>query len=155
MKVKSIMTNDVLHVKPDCPLRECYKVMKNFHIHHLVVVEKERIKGIISLGDILYCSQLGKDGSLIVPETPVSEAMTRDVVTCNCTDKVATIADVMLNRNISAVPVVGRRKLIGIVTSTDLLCLLTSRNSIAMKNSSDILGVSRSSFLIRGWGNVS
>ena len=51
--VKDVMTAPVACCKSDTPLTQCRSVMKSKRIRHLPVVEKGKLLGMISIGDIL------------------------------------------------------------------------------------------------------
>lgn len=53
VKVKEIMTEDVLGVKPTHTARECLSLMTENHIRHLPVMEEGAMIGIISIGDVV------------------------------------------------------------------------------------------------------
>lgn len=51
--VKDIMTRGVYYVSPDTSTQECMAMMTKNRIRHLPVIHKEKLSGIISIGDIL------------------------------------------------------------------------------------------------------
>jgi CBS domain-containing protein len=51
--VKDIMTQGVYYVAPDTSTQECMAVMTKNRIRHLPVIHKEKLVGIISIGDIV------------------------------------------------------------------------------------------------------
>ncbi len=51
--VKDVMTAPVACCKSDTPLSQCRSVMKSKRIRHLPVVEKGKLLGMVSIGDIL------------------------------------------------------------------------------------------------------
>ena len=51
--VKDIMTSDVLYTHPDQTLEDCMAIMSEKHVRHLPVFEKEKLVGIISIGDVV------------------------------------------------------------------------------------------------------
>jgi CBS domain-containing protein len=51
--VKDIMTRNVYYVAPDTSAQECMAVMTKNRIRHLPVIDKEKLVGIISIGDIV------------------------------------------------------------------------------------------------------
>lgn len=56
--------------------------------------------------------------------TPVSELMTKELITVNPEDKLMAVKKIFDNHNIHHVPVVRFRKIVGIVSKTDLLYFL-------------------------------
>jgi len=51
--VKDIMTRGVYYVAPDTSAQECMAMMTKNRIRHLPVIDKEKLAGIISIGDIV------------------------------------------------------------------------------------------------------
>jgi CBS domain-containing protein len=50
--VREIMTPDVIHTSPDKKLQKCLSLMTKNRIHHLPVLEKERLVGLLTMEDI-------------------------------------------------------------------------------------------------------
>ena len=66
-----------------------------------------------------------ENGTVTVPDTPVSEAATPWPHVCEPDTDVCDLVRLMTEKKIDAVPVVdGANQLVGLVTSTDLLLLL-------------------------------
>jgi len=51
--VKDIMTTDVETVTPDATIDQCMARMTEKHIRHLPVMEKGKVVGVISIGDVV------------------------------------------------------------------------------------------------------
>jgi CBS domain-containing protein len=81
--------------------------------HHLVVKQGRDIVGIVSSRDLAQ----GRDRL-------VAELMTRDVVTADPETTVHKAANLLRGRYIGCLPIVDHGKLVGIVTTSDLLELL-------------------------------
>jgi len=52
-KVGDIMTSDLPHVKPDDTIEHCMELMTNDKIRYLPVFENNKLKGIISITDVV------------------------------------------------------------------------------------------------------
>jgi len=52
-KVGDVMTRNVLYVRPDQTVEECMALMTDKGIRHLPVVERDRMIGIVSIGDLV------------------------------------------------------------------------------------------------------
>lgn len=88
-------------------------VMRREDIHHLVVLEDEKLVGIISDRDLHPIHPL-HDGT-------VADAMTAPVVTVDRDTKLAEAVDVMQERECSSVIIVGDEGMEGIFTTSDAL----------------------------------
>ena len=119
MRVFEVMTEGVQTVPPTMPAAEAWELMRRKRIHHLVVVRNADVVGILSDRDT--GSGVGAD---VRAQKTVAELMTRDVVTVGPTDTIRALANAMRGRTIGCAPVVEGKRLVGIVTVSDLLRLL-------------------------------
>jgi CBS domain-containing protein len=53
MRVRDIMTERVLYVRPEQTIDECMALMTDKHLRHLPVVDHDRILGVLSIRDIV------------------------------------------------------------------------------------------------------
>lgn len=128
MRAAATMTRDVIAVPPELPLITAWSLLGRWRIRHLPVVQGGKLVGILSDRDILLRAAPG-DGDIVVGDDIVGEAMTVAPVSCTRDTPIGWIAKQMIELKIDAVPVtdaVGR--LVGLVTSTDLLELLIDRD---------------------------
>jgi CBS domain-containing protein len=51
--ITELMTSKVYIVKPTCGIDECMAIMTDRHIRHIPVLEKNKLVGIISIGDVV------------------------------------------------------------------------------------------------------
>ena len=47
--VADVMTSQMVLIKPETTLEECAELMGKYHVHHLPVLEKDRVVGIVSI----------------------------------------------------------------------------------------------------------
>lgn len=133
--IKEIMTKDVVWVNPKQTLLDALNLIRKFNIRHLPVVDKntKELVGLLSEGDIiLYCQKKGEKLEVDTNIT-VSEAMSRNVIYCYPSSSMANVAATMISAKIDSIPVLEgkEKKLVGIVTTTDLLdelCLAEELN---------------------------
>jgi len=130
--VKDYMTKKVVTVDPESTLLHAKELMLKNNVKRLVVVKNDRIVGIITEGDIsiaLYgfrkmieSEKMNKRMKFL----KVIDFMSRDVITIKESDTIGNAAKIMLENNISGLPVVNNEnKLVGIITKKDLLrCLM-------------------------------
>ena len=119
MRVDEVMTKDVETISPDETAVVAWDRMRQAGIHHLVVTRGPKIVGILSDRDIG-----GRRGESVRARASVEDLMTRAVVTVAPTDTIRRVANMMRGRTIGCMPVVARRRIVGIVTVSDLLLIL-------------------------------
>ena len=119
MRVNEIMSANVQTVPPSMPAREAWEVMRRKGIRHLVVMDGSSVEGVISERDAG-----GRSGASLRARSSVADLMTAPVVTIAPDATVRQAANLMRGRTIGCVPVVDRRRLVGIVTVSDVLALV-------------------------------
>jgi CBS domain-containing protein len=133
-KVSGEMTLKVMFALETDSLDDVWNTMIALGVRHVPVVRDQKLVGILSDRDFLRFAKQRKGGQLCIPHRSVGEVMTKDVVTCCVSDTIGKVAGILVERKIDALPVVDNsRKLIGIITSTDLLRLLRQRDGIALR----------------------
>jgi predicted transcriptional regulator len=113
MLVEQIMQSTLVTVTPETTLAEARRLTRQRGIRHLLVVEHDRLVGIVSDRDLR-----GATG-----DPAVSEIMTRAVLTVVPNTPVEEAGRLMVHEKISALPVMLGDRLVGVVTETDVLQL--------------------------------
>ena len=128
MQVHTIMTRQPVTVASDATLMEVRGYFSSRGIHHLLVVEEERLVGIISDRDMLQAlspfldthAEDYRDVGTLTREA--REIMSRDPVTIQPDATVDEAATLLLEYEISCLPVVSESGGVeGILTSKDIL----------------------------------
>jgi len=117
LKVKDVMVTDLVTVKADISVKKAVKVMNDFEIGCLIVVEDGEAVGIITERDILKRIVVeGRD-----PEkTLVGEVMSRPLIVTSPETRLEEAIESMFKHKIKKLPVVEGGKLVGLVTFTDI-----------------------------------
>lgn len=119
MKVKDKMVRNVVTVNADVSIKEALNLMRTKDCRRLPVLDnKGTLVGIVVEHDIekVLCRPGG------YPETPVSWAMSyKYVFIVNPEDDIVSAAKLMLDKKISSLPVLDEGKIVGIITSADML----------------------------------
>lgn len=125
--IDQVMTPDPATVGPQTTAAEARRLLNSNVINHLPVVEDGRLVGIVSSSDFLKLHLL--DGKLpIFSDATVSQIMETKVVVVNDKATLRDAAEKLSVGGFHALPVIGRkRKLVGIVTSSDLVGVLVAR----------------------------
>jgi CBS domain-containing protein len=127
MQIQEIMTADVSYVRPDTPILEIARKMRDADIGSMPVVEDDRLVGMVTDRDIVV--RLVAEGGDIGTKT-AREAMSPGILYCFADEGIEAVLDNMGDRQIRRLPVVNRdKRLVGVVSLGDLS--LTGRNKAA------------------------
>ncbi|MDH3811223.1 MAG: CBS domain-containing protein [Gammaproteobacteria bacterium] len=120
------MTPDPATVSPQSSVAEARRLLNSNVINHLPVVEGGRLVGIVSSSDFLKLHLL--DGMLqIVSDATVNQIMETNVIVVNKNATLGDAAEKLSVGGFHALPVIDRkRRLVGMVTSSDLIGVLVS-----------------------------
>lgn len=117
MLVRDIMQKNVVTTKPDATVKEAAAVMSRMHIGSLVVLDKEKIVGILTERNILVSIADGHDPEL----TTAEDIMAKKVITVAPDETIDKAVGLMAEYKIKKLPVVEGGKLIGIITASDII----------------------------------
>ena len=117
--ISSIMTQNVVTVKPEDSLTLVQDLLFNRHFHHLPVTDGEgKLKGILTSWDLLKNDIHQKDYA----KYKVQDVMTSTVVTLSPGEKVGAAAMIFLKHLFHGLPIVDADQVVvGIVTTHDIL----------------------------------
>ena len=121
MTVRSILNtkgHQIMSVEPDAKLATAVKLLGEKKIGAVLVMNQSRLEGILSERDIVRV--LGERGADVLDE-PVSEVMTRKVVTCKETDTVAELMEMMTKGKFRHLPVLENNKVVGLISIGDIV----------------------------------
>jgi len=118
LKVEDVMVEDVVSVSEKATVREAAELMNKHEIGCLVVVKKGKPVGIVTETDMVKRVILKP---LDPEKTEVSEIMSEPLVVGNPQMDVDEASKLMRNRKIKKLPVVEKGRLVGLVTTTDLV----------------------------------
>lgn len=133
MKVKDLMQTDVATLRPGDALDIAEDIMGMGRIRHLPVVQANgRLVGIVSQRDLLKASI----SSVIqappskqqqwLSKIPIREVMSKGVVAVEADADIEAAVNTLLIEKFGCLPVVEGKKLVGMLTETDLLRYLQS-----------------------------
>jgi acetoin utilization protein AcuB len=114
MQISERMTPNPTTVAPGDSLAAAKALMEAEGFHHLPVVEKGALVGIVSEREV-------RAHAGFLEATKVNAAMIARVVTVPPTASLEEATRSMLDHKVRALPVVDRGTLVGIVTTTDIL----------------------------------
>ena len=124
------MTRPLLTVAPDDPVSEAQALLELKNVHHLLVVERGRMAGILSSADLLKLALLLRPDQTSTDAGQPLDLKVRDVMQTRVAvvrenASLKEVAHALSLGGFHAVPVLAIDDTpVGIVTSSDLVCLL-------------------------------
>jgi len=117
LKVRDVMVREVITVDENSTVKEAVDIMNEFQIGSLIVLEKGKAIGIVTERDFLRrVIAEAKDAK----NTRVGEIMTTPLVVVEPSADLEEAVKLMFQRKIKKLAVVDAKKLVGIVTLTDI-----------------------------------
>jgi CBS domain-containing protein len=143
LKVKDVMTKEVVTVTKETTVAELAKIFAGRHISSLPVVDDAgkligivtetdlveqdkslHIPTVISIFDWVICLESDKKFEKELRKMTgqkVADIYSADVITVSPEETVASVADIMSSRKVNALPVVEGENVVGIVARIDLI----------------------------------
>lgn len=121
------MTTDVVTVEPQNSIASAIRLMRQGQLRRLPVVENGVLVGIVTSGDLRRITGLAsilKDPSqdnFLWHHIPVANVMNRDIHSLTPDTPIAEAARLLVEQKIGGLPVVDGARLVGIITTSDLL----------------------------------
>ena len=135
--VREWMTSNPITISLQTTLPETYRLMRAHNIRRLPVMDKDKLVGIVTRGDIRE-TQPSSAKALSVYEVnymldnmTAKEFMTADPITVSPDTTIAEAARLMVVHKFGGLPVLEVDKLVGIITETDFCRLLMSQRENA------------------------
>jgi acetoin utilization protein AcuB len=123
MFVRSWMSSPVVTLPSDTPAIDALELMQVKRIRRIPVLEEKRLAGILTQGDLL--TVLGPQEHTRKAGLKLGELMTREVRTVAPDDPLERAARLMLDHEVSGLPVVDAGKVVGIITESDIFLAFT------------------------------
>lgn len=131
MYVGRIMNTYLMTIPPDTSLQKAKEIIDEKRINHLLVVDKnEDLIGIVSDRDIKQSSASPAttlsvhELNYLLTQLTVKPIMAKKIITISPGTTIERAALIMQENRINALPVIEDEKLVGIITSTDVMRVL-------------------------------
>ena len=131
MRVMDRMRRSPVGVNRSDTLDHALKTLETWKIRHLPVVEGVRLVGVVSDRDLKKAAPSPFDRDTaeeflrLTCAVTIEEVMSKEVVTVSPYCPIEEAASLMFRKRIGALPVVQDGRLVGIITETDVLGVLT------------------------------
>ncbi|WP_044397473.1 CBS domain-containing protein [Lacinutrix sp. Hel_I_90] len=126
--VSAIMTKDVITLNHSDNLETAEGLFKKNNIRHIPVVSGDEIIGILSYTDLLRISfadavddEQEDVDTVVYNMFTIEQVMAKNLVSVNSNTTIKEVAEILAKEEFHALPVVDNKKLVGIVTTTDLI----------------------------------
>ena len=123
--------SSVWSIGPNATVMDAIRLMDEKNIGALPVVENGKLVGIVSERDytrkVIVKGRSSKD-------TPVSDIMTKQVLTVNLGDSVGECMQIMTDKRVRHLPVLDRTDLVGILSIGDVVNWLISAQKASLDN---------------------
>ena len=126
--VTTIMTQHVITLNRDDSLETAERLFKLHHIRHIPVVSGDVIIGMLSYTDLLrisFADAIDEDeetvDTVVYNMFTIEQVMMRKLESVSSSNSIKEVAEILAKKEFHALPVVDHNKLVGIVTTTDLI----------------------------------
>ena len=140
MRISAIMTRAAVTDRPDDDLAAAARKMWEQQTGSLLVLQGEDLVGIVTERDVLRAVATGTP-----LDTPLSEVMSKDLITVEPGTSLREAARIMTERWIRHLPVLEAGRLVGVVSQRDLAGVLAG----ALNEPEDLHRLIESSGLVR------
>lgn len=127
LPISTIMTKNVVTVDVDDDLTNACSVFREKKVRHLPVVKGERLVGVLSYNAVIrlsFCEVYDDKSAIdsaIYKLLNIKQVMVENPIKVTPDDSIRKVANILIKNKFHAIPVVEKRKLVGIVSTTDLL----------------------------------
>ena len=140
MLVRNWMSKGIITINVNNSMIDATRKLKEHHINMLPVMKKEKLVGIVTDRDLKKAS--ASDATTLevhellylISNIKVKDLMTKDPITVPPDYTIGETAELLLEKNISGVPVVGNNgDVAGVITKTDIFRALISLTGLKRK----------------------
>lgn len=131
MRVKDRMRRSLVSVAQSDTLDHALTTLKRFNIRHLPVVKGDHVVGIVSDRDVKKAAPspfdypTAEEFRAFTSAVSIKDIMTKAVITVAPLTPIEEAASLMSQKRIGALPVVQEGRLVGMITETDVLGVMT------------------------------
>ena len=129
-----IMTTAVVTIEPQNSVATAIRLMRQGQMRRLPVVRDGELVGIVTSGDLRRITGLSSvlndpsQDNFLWHHIPVENVMSRNPATLEAETPICEAARLLVESKIGGVPIVDQGKLVGIVTTSDLLSTIMNDN---------------------------
>ncbi len=143
ISISTIMSTNIITIRPTSLLREIHEIFTSHRIHHIPVTDEEqKLLGIVSYSDYAKAldsfTALGSSKIEVHNQKNFDALMAKDIMSKNPIvlspkDKIGTAAGIFKENLFHAIPITENEKLVGLITTFDLLTYAFRRPAFVEK----------------------
>jgi len=126
--ISKIMTSNVVTLNRKDSLNTAEMLFKTHKIRHIPVVDKDILLGMLSYSDLLrisFADAVYEDeetvDTVVYNMFTIEQVMEKKLVSVSSKTTIKEVASILSKKDFHALPITENEKLVGIVTTTDLL----------------------------------
>ncbi len=126
MFVGERMSRPVISVSPDDPINDVLAMFKKEHIRRAPVIKNGKMVGMVTGTDLINASPSSVttlsiwEMNYLISKVTVKSVMSKKVITVDKDTPIEEAARIMTDEKIAGLPVMDGKKVVGIITETDL-----------------------------------
>jgi len=117
-KIIDQKSNTIFSVRSSDPVENVLKIMRDFRVRAVLVIDDSELKGIVSQGDCAIKALLPHNNP---SEVPVSKIMTPNPLTVKLTNSLDECMAIMVHKHIRHLPVLEANKVVGVISVGDMV----------------------------------
>jgi CBS domain-containing protein len=117
-KIIDQKSNTIFSVRSSDPVENVLKIMRDFRVRAVLVIDESELKGIVSQGDCAIKVLLPHNNP---SEVPVSKIMTPNPLTVKLTNSLDECMAIMVHKHIRHLPVLEANKVVGVISVGDMV----------------------------------
>jgi CBS domain-containing protein len=117
-KIFDQKSNTIFSVQSSDPVENVLKIMRDYRVRAVLVIDDNELKGIVSQGDCAIKVLLPNNNAT---QVAVSEIMTPNPLTVKLSNTVEECMAIMVHKHIRHLPVVEKNQVVGVISVGDLV----------------------------------
>jgi len=117
-KIIDQKSNTIFSVRTSDPVENVLKIMRDFRVRAVLVIDDNELKGIVSQGDCAIKVLLPHHNP---SEVTVAKIMTPNPLTVKLTNSLEECMAIMVHKHIRHLPVLESNKVVGVISVGDLV----------------------------------
>lgn len=132
--ISMIMTESVITLNKEDNLETAEKLFQKHHIRHIPIVSGNVVVGMLSYTDLLRLNfaqlndEVNNDADVFIHDMfTIEQVMLQKIISVSSSNSIKEVAEIFATKEFHALPVVDNNRLVGIVTTTDIIKYLLNQ----------------------------